>query len=122
MTRFGFVEAEKALLPVALLCRLLKVIRAGSYAWGHRPPSARAVADEVLTLQIETIFEADRRVYGASRVHVELTELRPTRTPTVRRAEIVGCHRLKRSFSITKQNPSPQQRSGQHVQRRGLLR
>ena len=67
MTRFAFVDAEKARYPVASLCRLLKVSRAGYYAWATRPPSARAVADEVLTTQIRTAFDDNRQVYGAPR-------------------------------------------------------
>ena len=65
MTRFAFVDAEKARYSVTSLCRLLKVSRSGYYAWATRAPSARAVADEVLTSQIATIFAANRRVYGA---------------------------------------------------------
>jgi putative transposase len=62
VTRFAFVDAEKARYPVTSLCRLLKVSRAGYYAWATRPASARSVTDEVLTTQIETIFTANRRV------------------------------------------------------------
>ena len=111
MTRFAFVEAEKALYPVAALCRLLEVSRAGYYAWTRRPTSLRAVADQVLTVQIVTIFTANRKVYGAPRIHAELTEAgvhvgRKRVARLMRRAEIVGCHRRKRSFAITKQNPA----------------
>ena len=110
MTRFAFVEAEKALFPVAVSCRLLKVSRAGYYARARRPPSARAVAEQVLTVQIETIFASNRRVYGAPRIHAELVEAgvrvgRKRVARLMRRADIVGCHRRKRSFSITKQDP-----------------
>ena len=54
MTRFAFIDQEKASHDVAALCRLLKVSRSGFYAWLRRPPSARVVADEVLTEQIRT--------------------------------------------------------------------
>ncbi len=59
---------------IAVLCRLLKVSRSGFYAWLSRPPSARAVADEVLTVQIRTAFEDNRKVYGAPRIHAELAD------------------------------------------------
>lgn len=52
MNRFVFIDTEKALYPVVLLCRLLKVSRSGFYAWLGRPASARQLADEVLTVQI----------------------------------------------------------------------
>ena len=61
MTRFAFIDREKAHHDVAALCRLLKVSRSGFYAWVSRPPSARAVADEVLTEQIRTTYDDNRR-------------------------------------------------------------
>ena len=111
MTRFAFVDAEKARFPVTALCRLLHVSRAGYYAWATRAPSARAVADQVLTAQIETIFTSNRKVYGAPRIHAELAEAgvrvgRKRIARLMRQAEIAGCHRRKRSFAITKQNPT----------------
>ncbi|WP_188959680.1 IS3 family transposase, partial [Modestobacter marinus] len=110
MTRFAFIDREKAHYDVAALCRLLKVSRSGFYAWLRRPPSARTVADEVLTTQIRTAFDDNRRVYGAPRIHAELAEAgvqvgRKRVARLMRQAEIVGCHRRKRSFSITQQDP-----------------
>jgi hypothetical protein len=51
VTWFAFIDAEKANHDVSVLCRMLKVSRCGYYAWATRPPSARAIADEVLTVQ-----------------------------------------------------------------------
>jgi len=110
VTRFAFVDAEKANYGVAVLCRLLKVSRSGYYAWVARPPSGRAVADGVLTAQIQDAFDANRRIYGAPRIHAELADAdvhvgRKRVARLMRQAGIVGCHRRKRSFSITRQNP-----------------
>ncbi len=110
MTRFAFIDREKAHHDVAALCRLLKVSRSGFYAWLSRPPSPRAVADEVLTVQIRTAFDDNRRVYGAPRIHAELAEAgvqvgRKRVARLMRQAGIVGCHRRKRSFSITRSDP-----------------
>jgi len=96
-----------------VLCQLLKVSRSGFYAWLRRPPSARASADQVLTEQICTAFEDNRKVYGSPRIHAELTDAgvhvgRKRIARLMRQAGIVGCHRRKRSFSITKQNPKAQ--------------
>ena len=33
MTRFAFIDREKALYDLTVLCRLLKVSRSGFYAW-----------------------------------------------------------------------------------------
>ncbi len=110
MTRFAFIDREKAYHDVAALCRLLKVSRSGFYAWLARPPSPRALADEVLTVQIRTVFDENRRVYGAPRIHAELAEAgvrvgRKRVARLMRAAGIVGCHRRKRSFSITRSDP-----------------
>jgi putative transposase len=110
VTRFAFIDREKAFHDVTVLCRLLKVSRSGFYAWLSRPPSPRAVADEVLTTQIRTAFDDNRRVYGAPRIHAELAEAgmrvgRKRVARLMRQAGIVGCHRRKRSFSITRSDP-----------------
>jgi len=113
VTRFAFIDREKAHHDVTVLCQLLKVSRSGFYARLRRPPSARAIADQVLTEQICTAFEDNRKVYGSPRIHAELTDAgvhvgRKRIARLMRQAGIVGCHRRKRSFSITKQNPKAQ--------------
>jgi putative transposase len=70
--RFVFVEAERALYPVGLLCLLLSVSRSGYYAWRGRPTSQRAIADRALTAEIRVIHERSQRRYGSPRVHEEL--------------------------------------------------
>ena len=110
MTRYAFIDREKAHHDVAVLCRLLKVSRSGFYAWLSRPPSARAVADEVLTTQIRTAFDDNRQVYGAPRIHAELAEAgvrvgRKRVARLMRQVGIVGCHRRKRPFSTTRSDP-----------------
>lgn len=72
MSCFGFIEAEEADHPVALLCRVLRVSRSGYYAWRHRPASPRAVADSALLETIGQIHATSRGTYGAPRVHAEL--------------------------------------------------
>lgn len=57
---------------VAVACRVLRVSTSGYYEWRERPPSARAVADQALTTQIQTIHGESRGTYGAPRVHAEL--------------------------------------------------
>lgn len=110
MTRFAFIDAQKAHHDITVLCRLLKVSRSGFYAWRARPLSPRAVADEVLTEQIRVAYTENRQVYGAPRIHAELADAgvyvgRKRVARLMRAAGIVGCHRRKRSFSITTQDP-----------------
>lgn len=47
---FRFVEAQNAVYPVTVLCRVLEVSRPGYYAWRQRQvsPSARHKCDPVL--------------------------------------------------------------------------
>jgi len=113
VTRFAFIDREKAHHDVTVLCRLLKVSRSGFYGWLSRPRSPRTLADEVLTEQIRETFNANRQVYGAPRIHTELAADgvhvgRKRVARLMKAADIVGCHRRKRSFSITKQNPKAQ--------------
>ena len=81
--------------------RLLRLDQAAS--------SARSVADAILTEQIRAAFDDNRKIYGSPRIHAELLEVgvhvgRKRVARLMKAADIVGCHRRKRSFSITKQN------------------
>jgi putative transposase len=58
---------------VQLACRVLNVPESGYYAWRKRPPSARALRHAWLTGLIRQIHTDFRGVYGARRVHAELT-------------------------------------------------
>ena len=69
---YRFVDGEKARFPVATMCRVLGVSPSGYWAWGRRPPSARAQADALLAARIGEIHSASRGTYGAPRVHAEL--------------------------------------------------
>lgn len=110
MSRFTFVDREKASYPVNLLCALLRVSRSGYYAWCRRPPSARAVADEILTEQIKTFHAASRRTYGAPRIHDDLRDAgvhvgRKRVARLMREAGLAGVHR--RSWRhFTKADPA----------------
>jgi putative transposase len=108
--RFAFIAAEKATVPVRLLCRTLKVSRAGFYAWHKRPPAARARADERLGLEIATIHAESRQRYGCPRIHAELTA-RGCRTSRKRVARLMRARTLaarrRRRFRVTTQSRHP---------------
>ena len=70
--KFAFIQAEKADFPVATLCRVLGVSRAGFYAWQQRAESPRAGEDRRLAVEIATIHAESRRCYGSPRVQAEL--------------------------------------------------
>jgi putative transposase len=60
-------------LPVKLTCRILGVSVSGYYDWRTRAPSARDLRHAQLTSIIQQIHTDARGVYGARRVHAELT-------------------------------------------------
>ena len=69
------------------MCSLLDVSRSGYYGWRDRPPSKRAMDDEVLTEKIADVYEDSRRTYGYRRVTAELID---------EQGEQVGRHRVAR--------------------------
>ena len=72
MTVYRMISAEKASTPVSVACELLGVSRSGYYEWATRAPSDRALTDAWLLERIREIHAANRKVYGAPRVHAEL--------------------------------------------------
>ena len=72
MSKFQLIEAEKANHSISLMCEVLGASRSGYHAWRKRPPSDRALSDAWLFALIREIHQANRGVYGVSRVHAEL--------------------------------------------------
>ena len=72
MSAYKLIGAEKASFPVAVLCKVLSVSRAGYYGWRDRPPSSRSQQDAALTAKIYEIHRRSRETYGSPRVHAEL--------------------------------------------------
>ena len=72
--RFAFIRAEKADYPVAMMCRILKVSRAGYYEWLGREPSARAREDQVLKVKIAALHKRSGGTYGSPRIQQDLGE------------------------------------------------
>lgn len=77
--KHAFVRLHASEHPVTALCRVLRpaeaeagVSRSGYYAWGTRPESEHACADQALSALIAEAHVASRRTYGAPRVHAEL--------------------------------------------------
>jgi len=56
------------------MCRVLQVSASGYYAWRDRAPSARAVADAVLTERIRQVHADSHHTYGMPRVCAELID------------------------------------------------
>jgi putative transposase len=71
---------------LTLMCRVLRVARAGFYQWLHEPVSERAREDERLLDLIRSSYAASHGVYGARRVFGDLREA----------GESCGLHRVER--------------------------
>ena len=66
------MRANRAVYPVATMCRLLGVSTSGYYAWHGRAPSAHATRDAALLERIREIHRTSRQTSGAPRIHAEL--------------------------------------------------
>jgi len=56
------------------MCRVLRVNRAGFYAWLRSPPSVRAQRDTELLPMIRRAYDASNGVYDSPRIHRDLRE------------------------------------------------
>ena len=73
MTVYRHISAEKAEgHEVSIMCELLGVSRSGYYEWCSRAPSDRALSDAWLTEKITAVWQQNRKVYGAPRIHADL--------------------------------------------------
>lgn len=70
--RYACITRHRRDFPLRLMCRVLEVSPAGYHAWRQRSPSAHAIADERLMLNVRVAFTRSRQTYGAPRVHQEL--------------------------------------------------
>jgi putative transposase len=60
--------------PVRLMCRVLEVSPSGFYVWRTRAPSARAIANERLLLNVRLAYQQSDGDYGAPRVQHALQQ------------------------------------------------
>jgi putative transposase len=70
---FQLIDQERAHHAVSRLCSVLSVTRQGFWAWKRRPASQRRREDERLKRRIVQVWNDSDRIYGAPRVHAELT-------------------------------------------------
>lgn len=72
--RYACIARHQGEHEVRLMCDVLDVAPSGFYAWRKRAPSARAIADERLLLNVRVAHEQSGQTYGAPRVHRELRD------------------------------------------------
>jgi putative transposase len=70
--RYSFIEAHRPLWRLRRMCRVLRVSRAGYFAWRRRPTSRHGDEDQALSTRIQLIHQQSRTTYGSPRVHREL--------------------------------------------------
>lgn len=98
--RYGFVQAHAGEFRVGVMCRVLKVSRSGFYAWRHRPPSPRCIANQALLQRIRQIHLSSRQAYGARKTWEALLALGEHcgrhRVARLRQAHGIEANRLRR--------------------------
>jgi putative transposase len=114
--------ANQADFGVRRMCRVLRVSASGYYAWRDRAPSARRMADAVLTERIRTIHEHSDATYGMPRVRAELRDegcavSRKRVARLMRQAGLRGVSR-RRGFVVTTRRDERQRPAPDLVQRR----
>ena len=72
--RFLAIQGYRGVCPLLRRCSLLDVTSGGYYAWRERPESERSRADRMLAVQIASIFQEFKQVYGSPRIWKELRE------------------------------------------------
>ena len=70
--KYACITRHRGEYPVRLMCRVLAVAPAGYYAWRTRAPSARAITDERVLLNVRVAYRASAGTYGAPRIHRDL--------------------------------------------------
>ena len=91
-------------MPIATLCRTLRVSRSGFYAWRDRPESAHARRDRELSIRVRASFDTSRKRYGSPRIWEDLVEdkIRVSRKRVVRLMQEQGLRaRVRRRFKST---------------------
>ena len=106
------MSANQARFPIAAMARVLGVSQARFYAWRHRPPAARARADEALLARIKRVPISSRQTYGAPRVDAELRATggrhgRKRIARLMRAAGLVGAGAAARSRRSATNTPDP---------------
>ena len=84
--RYAWIKDNAGEFSVQRMCRLLRVSRAGFYAWRDRPPSARVQGNIELSEVVKTIFASSRDTYGSIRVGQSLRQS----------GRQIGRHRVRR--------------------------
>jgi len=84
--KYRFMNEHRRDYAITLMCRVLRVARAGFYSWLQEPVSDHAKEDARLLDLIRDSYRASHGVYGARRIFGDLREV----------GEVCGFHRVER--------------------------
>jgi transposase InsO family protein len=70
--KYACIAEHRGWFAVTMMCRVLRVSRAGFYAAQGREPSERSQRRQRLLLEIRSIHKESKQRYGSPRVHEEL--------------------------------------------------
>ncbi len=70
--RYSFIDEHRPWWGVRRMCAVLRVSRAGYFAWRDRPANRHGEEDRALTTRIQSIHQRSRQTYGSPRIHQEL--------------------------------------------------
>lgn len=66
--KFAFIEANREVYPIRIMCTVLDVSASGYYRCRQRPVSGRDRENRRLSVEICAVFRASRETYGRPRV------------------------------------------------------
>lgn len=115
------MSANQADAKVATMCRALGVSTSGYYAWRDRAPSARAIANAVLTERIQQVHVQSHETYGMPRVRAELVDQgeQVSRKRVARLMRINGIRGVsrRRGYTVTTRRTADGRKAPDLVQR-----
>ena len=100
ISKYEFIDAQKAFFPTTLMCVWAAVSRSGFYDWLSRPTSATAARREELESIVAAVFEDSDGTYGYRRIHAELVRGQVACSPELVRA-------VMRSLGLYPCQPKP---------------
>ena len=99
-----FIDDNRQPWGVEPICRVLPIAPSTYYAFRKRPPSDRTLRDEYLKSEIERVWKANYKVYGARKIHRQLNRddiavARCTVQRLMRQLGIQGARRGRKVFT-----------------------
>jgi len=99
-----FIDDNRQRWGVEPICRVLPIAPSTYYAFRKRPPSDRTLRDEYLKSEIERVWKANFKVYGARKIHRQLNRegimvARCTVQRLMRELGIKGARRGRKVFT-----------------------